>query len=233
MAWGEQAHMPDTWTGEEPRRPQVDERQPEQGGGVTFDDVYALDTYPMDLGSLGGRITARAEAGYTPVGINFYGGQAHVLYLGSGVMPISEWQIDIHTDTNQLQQGINTRMNEGYLPNGLAWQDGSYYVLFVKTDFTGTAWQIVTSALDLQAVQRDMGPWLEQDYVPFGVTLAGGQYLTLLVQLPEELAQRWSLEGTQTEGMQSLIEQQLLQGFFPWGLLVDSVANVLFLGLGG
>lgn len=211
--------------------PGPDGPRPPTEGGVSMEDVYALESYAAtDLQALGADITARAEAGFTPVGLAFHAGEVHVLYLGAEVMPITEWQLDWHDSTDELQAGINSRMNQGYLPNGFSWRDGRFYVLYVRTDFTGTAWQIVTSDVDLQAVNRDVQPWLAQDYVPFDVTLAQGRYMTLLVQLPEKIAEQWKLEGVYPDGMRRLIEDKLLSGYFPWGLLVDDVANVLFLG---
>lgn len=204
--------------------------RPGATGGRTPADAYALDAYPADFATLAPRITDRANRGFTPVGLAVHGGQVHVLYLAGSVMPITDWRLDWFGDAQALQQGITARMNEGYLPNGLAWSEGRYYVLFVHAEFTGTAWQIVSSELDLQAVKRDIQPWLEKDYVPFDVTLANGKYLTLLVQITEERSGKWSLDGARLGDVRALIERQLGNGLVPWGLLVDEVANVLFIG---
>jgi len=228
--WGGAAGLPEVWTSDAAVHSADTGTQPSGGASVTPENAYALDAYPADFAALAGRITARANQGFTPVGLAVYGGQVHVLYLGGGVMPITGWQMDSYGSTAELQGGITRRMNEGYLPNGLAWSDGRYFVLFVLTDFTGSAWQIVTSAMDLQAVKQDIDPWLRQDYVPFDVTLAEGRYLTLLVQLSDKISETWSIEGAQPSGVKALIEGQFGAGFIPWGLLVDQVANVLFLG---
>lgn len=230
IRWGESLMDADRPVAVQPPARPTTPPTPPPSGGATTTEAYVLDAYPADFNSLAGRITNRANAGFTPVGLAVYGGQVHVLYLGGSVMPISGWQMDTYRTAQELQQGISGRMEAGYLPNGLAWSDGRYFVLYVMTDFTGTAWQIVTSDVNLDAVRKDLEPWLRQDYVPFDVTLADGRYLTLLVQLPEKLSGTWSIEGTYPNGLNALIQRQLGAGFVPWGLLVDEVANVLFLG---
>lgn len=59
--------------------------------------------------------------------------------------------------------------------------------------------------------------------------LTDTQYMTLLVQLGEPLAKDWSIEGGYPNQLSELIEAQLLERFFPWGLIHAEVANVLFL----
>ena len=119
---------------------------------------------------------------------------------------------------------------EGYLPTGLAWSEGTYWVLYLRADITGSAWQIVVSDVNRDAVNRDLTPWLQQDYVPFDVTLADGRYLTLLVRPSTSMGTQWGLQGVQPGQVAGLIEEQMLAGLYPWGLLYDQVVNVLFLG---
>lgn len=82
---------------------------------------------------------------------------------------------------------------------------------------------------DLESAQRDIQPYLDQGYTPFDVGLTDTQYMTLLVQLGEPLAKDWSIEGGYPNQLSELIEAQLLERFFPWGLIHAEVANVLFL----
>ena len=196
-------------------------------------DVWRIQTYSNDLQNFKQEVTTNTNNGFVPVGINCSANQFELLYLGGGILNISEWNMEWYNDANALQQGITNNMNLGYIPTGFSWSGSQYYVFYVKTDFTGQAWQIVPAPQDLTAVSNAIQPWLEQNYTPMGISLFGDEYYTLLVQFVEPLAAKWQIEGYKdnTWEISNGINTKLPEGIVPWGMLKSSgIANILYIG---
>jgi len=181
---------------------------------------YEIGNYRADKDVLNEKITAKAEDGFTPLGLTHDAdGRVSVLYV-SGIIEFDSWQLVEYQNMFAFQDGMTERLEAGMYPVGLSLIDGKYHVLFIRSKNTVTSWQLVRTGFSERDALKDLKPYFAAGFLPAAISGSEDKMAVLLLEMEEQLGKSWNLIRYPAEGdfISRQIAKNLQAGRIPWGI---------------
>lgn len=193
---------------------------------------WEIRQHSTDLELLEKEVSSYINNGYVPLGITYDNVELYLLYVQDWDFGLEAWSIEWYEGPDDIQNGITENMNNGYIPTGISHTGDLFYVLYVKVESSAEAWQLIPSGTDLQDVQREIQPIVQQGAVPVGITAYEGEYWTLLLDIPDTTVKYWRIESYETGAHVDGINQNIEEGYMPWGIIYrhDRGVDILYVG---